>query len=46
MIELAWVAQRMEFPVKVVQTVEGAVRGLGFLFDDRPAVAMALAPYL
>jgi len=46
MIELAWAGQRMEFPVRVVQTVEGAVRGLGFLFEDRPAVAMALAPYL
>ena len=46
MIELAFAGQRVEFPVRVVQIVEGAVRGLGFVFDDRAAVSQALAPYL
>lgn len=45
-IELVYAGQRMEFPARVVQVVESAVRGLGFAFDDRAAVALALAPYL
>lgn len=46
MLELAFAGRRLEFPVRVVQIVEGSVRGLGFLFDDRAAVTTALAPYL
>jgi hypothetical protein len=45
-IEIAYAGKRLEFPARVVQVAEGAVRGLGFVFEDRAALSLALAPYL
>ena len=49
-LELVFNAQSFSFPGRVVQVsgggTPGAVRGLGFLFDDKVAVITAIAPYL
>lgn len=46
LLELAFAGKRHEFAAHVVQIVDGTIHGLGFVFEDRPAVAIALAPYL
>jgi Tfp pilus assembly protein PilZ len=45
-LELAFAGQRFEIAAKVLQIVEGTTKGLGFVFDDRTKIAVALAPFL